>query len=76
MDMNLRKLCELLVEREAWGAASMGSQKVGHDSATELNWTEVKEKHTLEQDALFCYVIISSGLKEKEKVLCDKEEGM
>ena len=26
--------------------------------------TELKEKQTLEQDALFCCVIISSGLKE------------
>ena len=26
--------------------------------------TELKEKHTLEQDVLFCFVIISSGLKE------------
>ena len=26
--------------------------------------TELKEKHTLEQDELFCCVIISSGLKE------------
>ena len=26
--------------------------------------TEHKEKHTFEQDLLFCYVIISSGLKE------------
>ena len=31
--------------------------------------TELKEKHTLEQDE-FCCVIISSGLKEN-KVLCD-----
>ena len=26
--------------------------------------TEFKGKHTLEQDKLFCFVIISSGLKE------------
>ena len=26
--------------------------------------TELKEKHTLEQDELFCYVIISPGLKK------------
>ena len=28
--------------------------------------TELKEKHTLEQDELFCCVIISSGLKESQ----------
>ena len=27
--------------------------------------TEFKEKHILEQDELFCCVIISSGVKEK-----------
>ena len=29
---------------------------------------EFKEKHTLEEDELFCCIIISSGLKEKKKV--------
>ena len=28
--------------------------------------TEFKEKHTFEQDELFCCVIISSGLNEKK----------
>ena len=32
--------------------------------------TELKEKHTLDQDELSCCVIISSGLKENN-VLCD-----
>ena len=34
MDMSLGKLWELVMDREAWLG---GSQRVGHDSTTELN---------------------------------------
>ena len=37
MDMSLSKLQELVIDREAWVLQSMGSQRVGHDRATELN---------------------------------------
>ena len=35
MNMNIRKLREVMRDREAWCAAVMGSQRVGHDWATE-----------------------------------------
>ena len=34
-DMNLSKLWVILKDREAWRAASVGSQRVGHDLANE-----------------------------------------
>ena len=39
MDMSLNKFWELVMDREAWHAAVHGWQRVGHDGATELNWT-------------------------------------
>ena len=40
MGMSLSKLRELVMDREAWSAAVHGITKIGHDWATELNWTE------------------------------------
>ena len=37
MDMSLGKPWELVMDREAWHAESMGSQRVRHDLVTELN---------------------------------------
>ena len=39
MDMSLSKLRELVMDRPGM-LQSMGSQRVGHDWATELNWNE------------------------------------
>ena len=38
MDMSLGGLQELVMNREAWCPVVHGSQRVGHDWATELNW--------------------------------------
>ena len=40
MDMSLSKLWELVMDGEASVLQSMGSQRVGHDWATELNWID------------------------------------
>ena len=37
MDVSLSELRELEMNREAWHAAIMGLQRVGHDQATELD---------------------------------------
>ena len=37
MDISLSKLQEFMMDREAWVLQSMGSQRAGHDWATELN---------------------------------------
>ena len=42
MDMSLSKLRGLVMDREAWQAQSMGSQRAGQDWVTELNRTEAK----------------------------------
>ena len=41
MDMSLSELRELVMDREACVLQFMRSQRVGHDWATELNWTEL-----------------------------------
>ena len=40
MDVNLSELRELVMGREAWLLRFMGSQRVGHDSETDLIWSD------------------------------------
>ena len=40
MDMSLSELWQLVMGREAWCTVVMGSRRVRHDWATELNWTD------------------------------------
>ena len=42
MGMSLSGLWEFVMDREAWRDAIHGVARVGHDWATELNWTELK----------------------------------
>ena len=41
MDMSLSELQELVIDRRPGVLRFMGSQRVGHDWVTELNWTEL-----------------------------------
>ena len=53
MGINLSKLWELVMDREAWCAAISWLQRVRHDWATELNWTELKK--IWYERGLLCY---------------------
>ena len=49
MDISLSMLWELVMDREAWHAAVHGAQRVRHDWASELNWTELMWEKVTEQ---------------------------
>ena len=69
MDTGLGGLRELVMDREAWHAARfMGSQRVGHDWATELNWIH-NNTHTSLCTLFFCCYgsIFSSFLPNGKK---------
>ena len=47
MDMGLGGLWELVMDRGPGVLWFMGSQRVGHDWGTELNWTELRNKRLI-----------------------------
>ena len=66
MDMSLSKLWQLVMDREPDVLQSMELQRVGHDWATELNWTEVRQR---KKDIIWyhLYVDIQMNLFTKQK---------
>ena len=60
MDMSLSELRELVMDREAWRAEIHGSQRVGYNWATELNWTELNASlsYFLPSDSNRCYILV------------------
>ena len=54
MDMGLGRLWELVMDREAWHAVFMGSQRVRDDWVTELNWTEQPFLQTIKRWNVSC----------------------
>ena len=73
MDMSLRRLRELVMDREAWHAAVHGVAKSRHDWVTELNWTEgplEKSRCSFEFEVENCEKVavnslLTSGLLQK-----------
>ena len=60
MDMGLGELRELVMDREAWRAAIHGSQRVGHDWVTELNWVYKSRSRLCKVDCWFWILKASS----------------
>ena len=64
MGMSLSKLREVVMDRRPGVLQSMGSQRVGHDWVTELNWTEhtfmIRSLNKLGTEEKFLYMIKDS----------------
>ena len=59
MDMNLGKLLQMVMDMEVWLLQFMGSQRVGYDWATELNWTDLTLSLT---EVTFIFILVISGI--------------
>ena len=58
MDLGLGRLRELVMDREAWRAAVrgvMGSQRVGHDGAPDLNYPSPTGENPLDRSLRNCF---------------------
>jgi len=56
MDMSLRKLWELVMDRKPGVVQSMGSQRVKYDWVTELNWTGVLAVNWIYWAVFMCHL--------------------
>ena len=57
IDVSLSELQKLVMDREAWVLRFMGSQRVAHDWATELNWTEQYISLYFMMENIQCWII-------------------
>ena len=74
MDMNLSKLWEIVKDREAWCAVSMGSQRVGHDLATEQVWVPLTHLRSFKNLKADTTIISMSSAKLRIFVLLFMKE--
>ena len=70
MDMGFGGLWELVMDREAWRAGIMGSQRAGHDWATALTWTPGRKHQKKQRNLSLQLPTLFSD--EKSEAPCDK----
>ena len=73
MDVSLSELWELVMDRRPDVLRFMGSQRVGHNWATELNWTELEERRITFH--LFLWLVANNlnSIGKKQENTCSGE---